>query len=198
MIFTLVIWLSCFFSWTKLFFITESSSYKDKCIVLISFLIICILIIIKLALYDIKKKCKKKSMLDSAIPFLHYIYLICQSNIIYGYGNTMGILGYSKIIGLFSIINISYNIAFVLISIIYAILWLTMILNYNMNTKANLLPKNIVTFFAVIIGMAVELIGISKFIVFKELSRFYTFSIALFWIFVLINYLKSKIISLNN
>ena len=137
-------------------------------------------------------------MLDSAIPFLHYIYLICQSNIIYGYGNTMGILGYSKIIGLFSIINISYNIAFVLISIIYAILWLTMILNYNMNTKANLLPKNIVTFFAVIIGMAVELIGISKFIVFKELSRFYTFSIALFWIFVLINYLKSKIISLNN
>ena len=183
---TLLIWISCFFSLTELFAISESSSQKDKCFALISFLSICILIIIKLSLCGIKKKRIKKDMLDSAIPFLHYLFLICYSNIKYGYGNTEGIIGHREVIGLFSIVNISYNIAFILLTIIYAILFLNMILKYNMSNKTIPLSNNRITSFAIIIGVVVELIGIYKFVFTNELCMLYIFSIAFFWLFNLI------------
>jgi len=49
----------------------------------------------------------------------------------YGYGK--GISTPGEVIGLFSIINVSYNMAFILMGVIYVVLWLVMILKYNMN-----------------------------------------------------------------
>lgn len=191
---TLLIWISCFFSWKELFTISELSFQKDKYFALISFLSICILIIIKLSLCKIMKKNIKKCILDSSVPFLHYLFMICHSNIMYGYGNTMGIIGRSEVIGLFSIINVSYNMAFILMGVIYVVLWLVMILKYNMSEK----PNKRITFIAIVLGIAVEVMGICKFIFTSELSLIYLFSIAIFWMFNLINYIALKVKSLND
>ena len=191
---TLLIWISCFFSWKELFTISELSFKKDKYFALISFLSICILIIIKLSLCKIMKKNIKKCILDSSVPFLHYLFMICHSNIMYGYGNTMGIIGRSEVIGLFSIINVSYNMAFILMGVIYVVLWLVMILKYNMSEK----PNKRITFIAIVLGIAVEVMGICKFIFTSELSLIYLFSIAIFWMFNLINYIALKVKSLND
>ena len=134
----------------------------------------------------------KKCILDSAIPVLHLLFFICHSNIMYGYGK--GISTPGEVIGLFSIINVSYNIAFILMGVIYVVLWLVMILKYNMSEK----PNKRITFIAIVLGIAVEVMGICKFIFTSELSLIYLFSIAIFWMFNLINYIALKVKSLND
>lgn len=194
MFLTLLIWISCFLSWTGLFALSESLSQKDKYFALFSFLCMCILIVIKLTLCKIKKKNIKKCILSTAIPILHYLFLICHSNIMYGYGNTMGIIGREEVIGLFSVINVSYNMAFILMVVIYAVLWLVMVLKYDANAGTITLPNNRITLTSIIIGVTVEIIGICIFIFTSELSILYVFSIAFFWIAKFITRLISFII----
>ena len=110
----------------------------------------------------------------------------------YGYGK--GISTPGEVIDLFSIINVSYNMAFILMGVIYVVLWLVMILKYNMSEK----PNKRITFIAIILGIAVEVMGIFKFIFTSELSLIYLFSIAIFWMFNLINYIALKVKSLND
>jgi hypothetical protein len=114
----------------------------------------------------------------------------------YGYGK--GISTPSEVIGLFSIINVPYNTAFILMGVSYAVLWLVMILKYNMSERTIFKPNKTITFIAIILGIAVEVIGIGNFIFTSELSLIYLFSIAIFWMFNLINYIALKVKSLNN
>lgn len=174
--------------------ISVSSTFHDKYLTCIYIVILCILILLRFSLCKVRKKNIKKCILDSAIPVLHLLFFICHSNIMYGYGNTMGIIGRSEVIGLFSIINVSYNMAFILMGVIYVVLWLVMILKYNMSEK----PNKRITFIAIILGIAVEVMGICKFIFTSELSLIYLFSIAIFWMFNLINYIALKVKSLND
>ena len=192
MIFTLLIWIFCFYSWASMVVISESSTFHDKYFACIYIAILCVLILLKCTLCKIRKKNIKKCILDSAIPVLHLLFFICHSNIMYGYGK--GISTPGEVIGLFSIINVSYNMAFILMGVIYVVLWLVMILKYNMSEKHN---KRI-TFIAIILGIAVEVMGIFKFIFTSELSLIYLFSIAIFWMFNLINYIALKVKSLND
>lgn len=194
MFITLLIWIFCFYSWASMVVISESSTFHDKYFACIYIAILCILILLKCTLCKIRKKNIKKCILDSAIPVLHLLFFICHSNIMYGYGNTMGIIGRSEVIGLFSIINVSYNMAFILMGVIYVVLWLVMILKYNMSEK----PNKRITFIAIVLGIAVEVMGICKFIFTSELSLIYLFSIAIFWMFNLINYIALKVKSLND
>ena len=187
MIFTLLIWIFCFYSWASMVVISESSTFHDKYFACIYIAILCVLILLKCTLCKIRKKNIKKCILDSAIPVLHLLFFICHSNIMYGYGK--GISTPGEVIGLFSIINVSYNMA-----VIYVVLWLVMILKYNMSEK----PNKRITFIAIILGIAVEVMGIFKFIFTSELSLIYLFSIAIFWMFNLINYIALKVKSLND
>ena len=192
MIFTLLIWIFCFYSWASMVVISESSTFHDKYFACIYIAILCVLILLKCTLCKIRKKNIKKCILDSAIPVLHLLFFICHSNIMYGYGK--GISTPGEVIGLFSIINVSYNMAFILMGVIYVVLWLVMILKYNMIEK----PNKRITFIAIILGIAVEVMGIFKFIFTSELSLIYLFSIAIFWMFNLINYIALKVKSLND
>lgn len=192
MIFTLLIWIFCFYSWASMVVISESSTFHDKYFACIYITILCVLILLKCTLCKIRKKNIKKCILDSAIPVLHLLFFICHSNIMYGYGK--GISTPGEVIGLFSIINVSYNMAFILMGVIYVVLWLVMILKYNMSEK----PNKRITFIAIILGIAVEVMGIFKFIFTSELSLIYLFSIAIFWMFNLINYIALKVKSLND
>ena len=192
MIFTLLIWIFCFYSWASMVVISESSTFHDKYFACIYIAILCVLILLKCTLCKIRKKNIKKCILDSAIPVLHLLFFICHSNIMYGYGK--GISTPGEVIGLFSIINASYNMAFILMGVIYVVLWLVMILKYNMSEK----PNKRITFIAIILGIAVEVMGIFKFIFTSELSLIYLFSIAIFWMFNLINYIALKVKSLND
>ena len=192
MIFTLLIWIFCFYSWASMVVISESSTFHDKYFACIYIAILCVLILLKCTLCKIRKKNIKKCILDSAIPVLHLLFFICHSNIMYGYGK--GISTPGEVIGLFSIINVSYNMAFILMGVIYVVLWLVMILKYNMSEK----PNKRITFIAIILGIAVEVMGIFIFIFTSELSLIYLFSIAIFWMFNLINYIALKVKSLND
>ena len=192
MIFTLLIWIFCFYSWASMVVISESSTFHDKYFACIYIAILCVLILLKCTLCKIRKKNIKKCILDSAIPVLHLLFFICHSNIMYGYGK--GISTPGEVIGLFSIINVSYNMAFILMGVIYVVLWLVMILKYNMSEK----PNKRITFIAIILGIAVEVMGIFKFIFTSELSLIYLFSIAIFWMLNLINYIALKVKSLND
>ena len=192
MIFTLLIWIFCFYSWASMVVISESSTFHDKYFACIYIAILFVLILLKCTLCKIRKKNIKKCILDSAIPVLHLLFFICHSNIMYGYGK--GISTPGEVIGLFSIINVSYNMAFILMGVIYVVLWLVMILKYNMSEK----PNKRITFIAIILGIAVEVMGIFKFIFTSELSLIYLFSIAIFWMFNLINYIALKVKSLND
>ena len=192
MIFTLLIWIFCFYSWASMVVISESSTFHDKYFACIYIAILCVLILLKCTLCKIRKKNIKKCILDSAIPVLHLLFFICHSNIMYGYGK--GISTPGEVIGLFSIINVSYNMAFILMGVIYVVLWLVMILKYNMSEK----PNKRITFIEIILGIAVEVMGIFKFIFTSELSLIYLFSIAIFWMFNLINYIALKVKSLND
>ena len=192
MIFTLLIWIFCFYSWASMVVISESSTFHDKYFACIYIAILCVLILLKCTLCKIRKKNIKKCILDSAIPVLHLLFFICHSNIMYGYGK--GISTPGEVIGLFSIINVSYNMAFILMGVNYVVLWLVMILKYNMSEK----PNKRITFIAIILGIAVEVMGIFKFIFTSELSLIYLFSIAIFWMFNLINYIALKVKSLND
>ena len=192
MIFTLLIWIFCFYSWASMVVISESSTFHDKYFACIYIAILCVLILLKCTLCKIRKKNIKKCILDSAIPVLHLLFFICHSNIMYGYGK--GISTPGEVIGLFSIINVSYNMAFILMGVIYVVLWLVMILKYSMSEK----PNKRITFIAIILGIAVEVMGIFKFIFTSELSLIYLFSIAIFWMFNLINYIALKVKSLND
>ena len=192
MIFTLLIWIFCFYSWASMVVISESSTFHDKYFACIYIAILCVLILLKCTLCKIRKKNIKKCILDSAIPVLHLLFFICHSNIMYGYGK--GISTPGEVIGLFSIINVSYNMAFILMGVIYVVLWLVMILKYNMSEN----PNKRITFIAIILGIAVEVMGIFKFIFTSELSLIYLFSIAIFWMFNLINYIALKVKSLND
>lgn len=188
MIFTLLIWIFCFYSWASMVVISESSTFHDKYFACIYIAILCVLILLKCTLCKIRKKNIKKCILDSAIPVLHLLFFICHSNIMYGYGK--GISTPGEVIGLFSIINVSYNMAFILMGVIYVVLWLVMILKYNMSEK----PNKRITFIAIVLGIAVEVMGICKFIFTSELSLIYLFSIAIFWIYKIITRFISFII----
>ncbi len=196
MIFTLLIWIFCFYSWASMVVISESSTFHDKYFACIYIAILCALILLRFSLCKIRKKNIKKCILDSAIPVLHLLFFICHSNIMYGYGK--GISTPSEVIGLFSIINVPYNTAFILMGVSYAVLWLVMILKYNMSERTIFKPNKTITFIAIILGIAVEVIGIGNFIFTSELSLIYLFSIAIFWMFNLINYIALKVKSLNN
>ncbi len=95
----------------------------------------------------------------------------------YGYGNTMEIIGHEKVIGLFSVIIVSYNMAFILMVFIYAVHWLVMILKYDANAVTITLLNNRITLATIIVGITVEIIGICIFISTNELSILYIFSI---------------------
>ncbi len=196
MIFTLLIWIFCFYSWASMVVISVSSTFHDKYLACIYIAILCALILLRFSLCKIRKKNIKKCILDSAIPVLHLLFFICHSNIMYGYGK--GISTPSEVIGLFSIINVPYNTAFILMGVSYAVLWLVMILKYNMSERTIFKPNKTITFIAIILGIAVEVIGIGNFIFTNELSLIYLFSIAFFWMFNLINYIALKVKSLNN
>lgn len=194
MFINLLIWISCFCIWTSMVAISESSTFHDKHFACIYIVSLCALILIKLTFYKIRKKNIKKCILDMAIPVLHCLFLICHSNIMFGYGNTMGIIGRKEVIGLFSIINVPYNMAFLLMIIMYAILWFVMLLKYDENSGTIKLPNNRITLAAIIIGVTVEILGICIFIATNELSMLYIFSIVLFWISKFITRLISFII----
>ena len=196
MIFTLLIWIFCFYSWASMVVISVSSTFHDKYLACIYIAILCALILLRFSLCKIRKKNIKKCILDSAIPVLHLLFFICHSNIMYGYGK--GISTPSEVIGLFSIINVPYNTAFILMGVSYAVLWLVMILKYNMSERTIFKPNKTITFIAIILGIAVEVIGIGNFIFTNELSLIYLFSIAFFWMFNLINYIALKVKNLNN
>ena len=196
MIFTLLMWIFCFYSWASMVVISVSSTFHDKYLACIYIAILCALILLRFSLCKIRKKNIKKCILDSAIPVLHLLFFICHSNIMYGYGK--GISTPSEVIGLFSIINVPYNTAFILMGVSYAVLWLVMILKYNMSERTIFKPNKTITFIAIILGIAVEVIGIGNFIFTNELSLIYLFSIAFFWMFNLINYIALKVKSLNN
>ena len=181
-----LIWISCFYIWASMVAISESSTLHDKHFACIYIVSLCALILIKLTFCKIRKKSMKKCILDMTIPVLHCLFLICHSNIMYGYGNTMGIIGREEVIGLFSIINVPYNMAFLLMIIMYAILWLVMLLKYDANSGTIKLPNNRITLAAIIIGVTVEILGICIFIATNELSILYIFSIVLFWIVKLV------------
>ena len=173
--------------------ISESSTLHDKHFACIYIVSLCALILIKLTFCKIRKKDMKKCILDSAIPVLHCLFFICHSNIMYGYGK--GISTPGEVIGLFSVINVPYNMAFILTTIMYAILWFVMILKYDANAGTISLPNNRIALAAIIIGISVEIIGICIFISTNELSILYIFSIAFFWIVKFITRLISFIIT---
>lgn len=195
MFINLLIWISCFCSWASMVVISKSSTLHDKRFACIYIGSLCVLILIKLTFCKIRKKDIKKCILDLSIPVLHCLFFICHSNIMYGYGNTMGIIGHEEVIGLFSVNNVSYNMAFILMNIMYAILWFTMILKHNVSDGTITLPNNRGALAAIIIVIAVEIIGICIFISTNELSLLYLFSIAFFWIFKFITRLISFIIT---
>lgn len=150
----------------------------------------------KVYLVQNQEKEYKKMHIRFDNSYFTFSFFICHSNIMYGYGKGFSTPG--EIIGLFSIINVSYNMAFILIGLIYAVLWLVMILKYNMSKRTILKPNKRITFIAIILGISVEVMGICKFIFTSELSLLYLFSIAFFWMFNLFNYIALKVKNLNN
>ena len=62
MIFTLLIWIFCFYSWASMVVISESSTFHDKYFACIYIAILCVLILLKCTLCKIRKKNIKKQI----------------------------------------------------------------------------------------------------------------------------------------
>ncbi len=133
----------------------------------------CILIVIRL----IMKSNSKNEILNIIFPFIHFMFYVCHFNVSYGYGNTLGILGYSKIIGLFSVFKIKYNFAFILLILVYAIMIVIVALKIKYRYK-----KRKYVFLALVIGFVIEVVGSFIFVFTKELSPIFIFSIICYWI----------------
>lgn len=173
MILSLLTWIFCFYASATISSISDSSSKKSICFAIIYFAVMCILIVIRL----IMKSNSKNEILNIIFPFVHFMFYVCHFNVSYGYGNTLGILGYSKIIGLFSVFKIKYNFAFILLILVYTIMFLIVALKIKYIYK-----KRKYVFLALVIGSVIEVVGSFIFVFTKELSPIFMFSIICYWI----------------
>lgn len=195
MILSFLTWIFCFYSTTLIAFLSESSPIKDKYFAIICFIIMCSLIVIRLISDNILKTAPKKAIPEILLPFFIFCFFICHSNIKYGYGNTIGILGYSEEIGIFSILNISYNSAFVLLFISYALLWVALAFKAASALKHRIINLNYQKIYLCIMisaGCIVEIIGILTFLFSDRLSKLFVLSIMLHLIMQIIGIIIAK------
>lgn len=71
-----------------------------------------------------------EDILKSIMPFLYFLFFMCEFHLQWGNGHTGGILGYSKRIGLFTQWNISIKMGAVFYSISYILISIAIIFKY--------------------------------------------------------------------
>lgn len=92
----------------ELGFFSTTVNIKDIIKVVILYLIMELLIFI---CYKLKSNyiSKKENNINAVIPHILIIFLTCVFNYRYGYGNTFGILGYEKDLGIFTVLNLPFK-----------------------------------------------------------------------------------------
>lgn len=180
-----VTWATSFFSCILFSVTSVESSKNDIVISLVSLTIMLILIVLQIFFAVFKKqKANVNGIINATMPLVYCLFLLFRNYINFGYGNTLGILGYSKQIGILSMFNITRTAAFfyfcflyLIITILFSVKYWLLIMDYT-NKKgiaAKLLSAIIVS------NIVIMVIGISNYFNTNRLSGLFILSSVLYW-----------------
>ena len=105
---------------------------------------------------DSKSIPKKERIVNIFVPHLFIVFFTSVFNYRYGYGNTFGILGYKKNIGLFTALNLSLESCAFFIFISYIILWYLLCIKLQLKNK----KQNKIIIFLFLLGTIIFLLCI--------------------------------------
>lgn len=177
-------WGGSLFSCLQLSMLSVDSSGKDIALTLLPFLIMLLIIIAQIFYVLLKKRNSVlRDVFNPVMSFLHFLFLLFRNHVNFGYGNTLGILGYNKQVGVLSCIKMSKTAAFICLCIIFSIIGVLFVSNYHILLK----KTNCKITKLIIITTSVEIIGVLSYGIFfylnnNRLSGWFLLSIILFWI----------------
>ncbi len=120
--FKLMSWFLVLFNGILFSSVTKESSISNWIYLGISLLIMIILSNIPLIPFVRSKKASSRTILSSNVQFLFFLLFICTTYVNWGYGRTVGILGYNRTLGIFSVFNVPRTLIFILLCIVYVFL----------------------------------------------------------------------------
>lgn len=133
--FIILTWVVSLFSCLDLSVVTADSSKEDILLSSLVFGVMIILIVIQI-FYVVKRKDNiLGTVLSSIMPLLHFFFLLFRNHINFGYGDTLGILGHYKPLGILSLFNVSRDTAFVCFCLNFLMIAAVFIFKYCLTLK---------------------------------------------------------------
>jgi|GEM_PF-4583876 len=172
-------WIICFYASSRGALISATSSDKEKLLMAFYIGLMFILIFLQV-IYLVFNKAQgnTEKLITTGFPLNCFFMIIFNSHLQYGFGDTIGILGYRKSIGILSLFGVSYNAGAFCMFITNAITWIMIsIKTYLALNRASSDSKRIkslnkpVVWFVASVGFVLEIICIVYFIIFRELSN---------------------------
>lgn len=124
----------------------------------------------------------KRDYINISLPYLYLMFFVISNYVSFGYGNTLGILGYNKKIGLLSIINISRNLAFVLLCFTYLLIGIIFSFNYiflKAKYRLNVTIYKLLSITMISSTIIFVMESVYKYCVFGRLSNAFAISVAI-------------------
>lgn len=110
-------------------------------------------------------------MVKSIMPFLFFLFFLCNFHLQWGNGHTLGILGYNTQLGLFTLLNISTKMGKIFYIISYILINIAFIFKFYF-----VIPKKIIPMIITIICL------INVVLSFTQIGGWFTVSIALYYL----------------
>lgn len=190
---TALTWAASLFSCLDLSMVTADSSIGDIVLSLSAFGTMIILIVIQI-LHAVKRKDNiLGTVLSSIMPFLLFSFLLLRNYVNFGYGDTLGILGYYEPLGILSMVGMSRTIAFIGLCISYAVFCATVLFRYSLVEKMSDRFKKSIIITAAIFGVIIEVIGINVYFAGHRLSGLFILSVIVYiLLYFLLNIISRK------
>lgn len=196
--FKIISWILCIYSSLYLcgFSMNPTTKYiRNAFILFISFVFsICFAI----ALNYFKRTDFRKNIIDYIIILLCFFYFLSFLNIDYGYGNTLGILGYKYVFGLFCYLNIPYKCGEFILCISSALICICFAYKFKLLNRMNEKLKKKINlkkiFYNIFLSMAVVIIFYAIIsIIFKinKIKAICSLSFLICWFLYFIYYISS-------
>ena len=121
---TVLIWFFCFIAALNLSLIENEFKWFDKygCIGYVIFSIIFVILKMKY-LKHCSNPHMKFQLVNAVMPLLYVPFAICWFHVDFGYGNTLGILGYNREVGILSEMHVSYLLGCWLLIFVFTAIW---------------------------------------------------------------------------
>lgn len=159
------------FTWglCLLFSLTLSLINNLSLMDLIPFSLIIILTVSQIIYYYHKQN--DKDMVKSIMPFLFFLFFLCNFHLQWGNGHTLGILGYNTQLGLFTLLNISRKVGAIFYITSYILINIAFIFKFYFA-----IPKKIIPVIITIICLINIVFSLT------QIGGWFTISIALYYL----------------